>query len=434
MGSRRKFIKQFATISAGVYIIPRHVLGGTTQNGIRFIAPSDKINLGFIGGGGKQGCLLIKPFYETGQANIAAVSEVYEAKAQRFLQRAAAVHKEAGATLDPASIKLFPDFREMLLQRDIDAVVITAPDHWHAAMAVRAADAGKDVFCEKPMALTIKEGRAMVNAVRRNNRVFQTGSMQRSWKEFRQAVELVRNGYIGEIKKVQVHVGKPPVAYNLPKEPIPQGLDWSKWLGPNSFEHFNAELAPPISKDVYPNWRLYKPFGGGMVTDWGAHMFDIAQWGLDMDHSGPVKVVPPDMEKNRPLTFYYANGVEMTHEAWGWNNAVRFIGTEGEVKIQRGKLETTPSTLKDKAMTDADKRVYFSKHHYEDFLQAMRTRTRPICDVEGGHRTATVCTMANICYELNRPLKWDPLQERFNKRKANKMLGRYMNKEWGIDI
>ncbi len=432
--SRRQFLGQAGMAGAAFFIVPRQVLGGTSATGVRYLAPSDKINLGFIGAGGKQGRILAKFFYDTAQVNIVAASEIYAAKAENFLTRVKALHTADKKEFDTASIAMYTDYRELLAQKKIDAVVIATPDHQHAAMAVRAAEAGKDIYCEKPMALTVKEGRAMVNAARKHKRVFQTGSMQRSWKEFRQAVELVRNGYIGDVKMVKVNVGPPPVIYNLPAEPLPDGLNWEAWLGPNSFEHFNAELAPPVSKDVYPNWRLYKPFGGGMVTDWGAHMFDIAQWALDMDNSGPVKLTPPNEAAQTPLTFEYANGIKMTHEKWEWNNAVHFIGTEGEVKIQRGKLETTPATLKDKVIGGNDKRVYFSANHYIDFLDAIRKRSKPICDVEVGHRTSSVCNIANICYAVNEPLQWDPKAERFDVAVANSMLGRYMNDKWGVPI
>jgi predicted dehydrogenase len=301
--------------------------------------------------------------------------------------------------------------------------------------AIKACEAGKDVYCEKPLALTIKEGRAMVNAARKHKRVFQTGSMQRSWPEFRQAAELVRNGYIGEIKHIKVNVGAPPVAYNLPEEPIPSGLDWDRWLGPNQPVPFNAELAPPITKDVFPNWRLYKEFGGGMVTDWGAHMFDIVQWALDMDSSGPVAILPPNGSDVPFLTLQYANGIQMTHEKWDWSNAIHFIGSEGEIKVQRRKIETTPESLAARVIGETEKRVYKSENHYKDFLQAMRDRSRPICDVEVGHRTASVCTLANLAYELKRPLRWDPAKEQFqNDKAANALLGRSMRKEWRVKM
>ena len=431
--SRRYFIKQSATALAGFIIAPRFVLGGNRPDGTKYIPPSDMIALGFIGCG-KQGRILSNYFLSTNEIRILALSEVYKDKSELMLKTIKTNQEKSKQPVNDSDIAVYNDFRELLSRKDIDAVVIATPDHWHAAVAVRAAEAGKDIYCEKPLSLTVKEGRAMVKATRKHHRVFQTGSMQRSWPEFRQAVEIVRNGFIGEIKSIKVNVGPPPVAYNLAEQPVPDGLDWRKWLGPNEFKPFNAELAPPITKDVYPNWRNYKEFGGGMVTDWGAHMFDIAQWALDMDKSGPIEIFAPDAE-HPFLTYKYKNNIIMTHEKWEWNNAVMFTGTEGEIRIGRGKLETTPASVKNIIIDDTKKHVYKSENHYKDFLNAMRTRTKPICDVETGHRTATVCNIGNIAYQLRRPLKWNPKKEKFKKdAEANVLLGRPMLNEWAIKI
>jgi predicted dehydrogenase len=430
---RRNFIKQSAGALMGFIIVPRFVLGGHRPDGSKYIPPSDMISLGFIGCG-KQGRILSNYFLSTREIRITALSEVYRDKTGLMQKTIKANQEKNNQPVNNHDIPVYTDFRELLSRKDVDAVVIATPDHWHAAMAVRAAEAGKDIYCEKPLALTVKEGRAMVNAARKHKRIFQTGSMQRSWPEFRHAVELVRNGFIGEIKSVKVNVGPPPLVYNLPEQPVPEGLDWNKWLGPNEFKPFNAELAPPITKDVYPNWRNYKEFGGGMVTDWGAHMFDIAQWALDMDNSGPVEIFAPDAD-HPFLTYQYKNGILMTHEKWEWNNAVLFKGTEGEIRIARGKLETTPVSIKESVIGDTHKHVYKSESHYKDFLNAMRTRTKPICDVETGHRTASVCNIGNIAYQVKRPLKWNPKKEKFdNDKEANSLLGRPMSNEWAIKI
>lgn len=432
--TRRNFIKQTALGISTFFIVPRHVLGGKRHDGTSYLAPSDIIALGFIGTG-KQGRSLTRQFLNTAEIRISAISEVYQAKAQLTLDSIKELYSKNKDWGTYADIPVFSDFRELLNRKDIDAVVIATPDHWHAGVAVRAAMAGKDIYCEKPLALTVKEGRAMVNATRMHDRIFQTGSMQRSWPEFRQTAELIRNGYIGKIKTIKVNVGPPPIPYNLAEERIPDGLDWSTWLGPNAPVAFNSELAPPTSKDVFPNWRLYKEFGGGMVTDWGAHMFDIVQWSLDMDHSGPVEVIPPDGNTTKYLTYKYANGITMTHEPWEWNNAIHFIGSEGEIKIQRRKLETTPASLKDQVISGTEKHVYKSENHYKDFLAAMRSRKKPICDVEIGHRTATVCNIGNIAYQLKRPLRWNPRKEKFKgDEEANGLLGRPMNTAWGIAL
>ena len=431
--SRREFIKQTATALAGFIIVPRYVLGGNRPDGSKYIAPSDMITLGFIGCG-KQGRILSNSFLATNEIRILALSEVYNDKTELMLKTVKANQEKYKQTGNQSDIGVYTDYRELLSRKDIDAVIIATPDHWHAAMAVRAAEAGKDIYCEKPLSLTVKEGRAMVDATRKYKRVFQTGSMQRSWPEFRQAAELIRNGYIGEVKSIKVNVGPPPMAYDLTAEEMPMGLDFEKWLGPNNAVPFNSELAPPLSKDVFPNWRKYKEFGGGGMTDWGAHMFDIVQWALDMDGSGPVKVDAPKTNGNEFLTYTYANGITMTHQPWEWNNGIEFVGTEGTLRVQRKKLETSKPELKDRIIGANEKHVYASDNHYKDFLNAIRNRSMPICDVEIGHRTASVCNIGNIAYALNKSLTWNPKSEKFNDPTANALLGRKMNNQWGIKL
>lgn len=413
--SRRKFLGNAATLSAFL-IVPRHVLGGRG-----YTAPSDQVHLGFIGSG-RQAITLQKAFLPQEGAKIVAGCDVYRSKADSFCQQVDAFYK--GKVCVP-----YHHFTELLQQKNIDAVVIATPDHWHAAMAVRAAAAGKDIYCEKPMSLTVAEGRAMVDAVKKYKRVFQTGSMQRSRPEFRQTVELIRNGYIGEIKNIKVSIGGGPVPYNLPEETVPAGLDWDLWLGPNEYVHYNHQLNPAIGDPLWGRWRDFKGLGGGDITDWGAHMFDIVQWALEMDGSGPVEIVPPGKDTEH-LTMKYANGVIMTHENFGKAHAIQFNGSDGVIEIQRGKLVTTPETLKDKSV---EKKVYHSDNHYADFLRAIKSRTQPVADVETGHSSATVCNIANIALELNVPLKWDPKKERFrHNHEADKQLSRKMKKEWAV--
>jgi len=242
----------------------------------------------------------------------------------------------------------------------------------------------------------------------------------------------VLNGYIGDIKTVQVNVGPPPVPYNLAAEPMPESLNWDFWLGPNSPQVYHHFLAPGLTDDFWAKWRDYKEFGGGGMTDWGAHMFDIAQWGLDMDGSGPISITPPDKD-HQFLTYQYANGITMTHEPVSGDNGVTFVGTTGTIHVVRGKLETTPAELRDKNIGLNEKHVYFSDDHYKDFLQAIRNRNKPVADVEIGHRTATVCNIGNIAYELKRPLQWNPHKEEFHDdNEANKLRGREMRKEWVV--
>ncbi|MDQ2657826.1 MAG: Gfo/Idh/MocA family oxidoreductase [Bacteroidota bacterium] len=423
--SRRNFLKN-AAIASSVFIVPRRVLGGPG-----YTAPSDKVTLGFIGCGRQSGGLQ-RRFSNLAETQIVAACDPYAAKLQTFVDANNRIYAELTGQSTYDATQRYVDFRELLARKDIDAVIIASPDHWHAAMSVRAAEAGKDIYCEKPLSLTVKEGRAMVKATRDHGRVFQTGSMQRSTKEFTQAVQLVRSGAIGEIKKVVVSVGGPPKDWDLQGEPMPEGLNWELWMGPNVTDRpYNNVLAPNLDATFWAKWRDYKEFGGGLMTDWGAHMFDIGQWGLGMDNSGPVKVIAPGKDAQAGLIYEYANGVQMIHQPDAGKNYCHFFGTEGDVYVQRGELRTTPVTLKDKVFQPDDYKIYVSDNHYQDFINSMKTRKPPICDVEVGHRTATVCNIGNIAYALGRTLEWDPGKEKFTKdREANKLLKRKMKKEW----
>lgn len=424
---RRDFLKVGAALSA-FFIVPRSVLGGKG-----YVSPSDKLNFGIIGTG-KQSGGLIRNFINTGQVNIPAASDVYQVKLEHAIGNINKLHAEKGGKASADLVKGYKDFRELLNRKDIDAVIIASPDHWHASMSVKAAEAGKDIYCEKPLALTVYEGRAMVNAARKHNRVLQTGSMQRSAKEFTKAVQLVRSGAIGDVKQIYVSVGGPPKRWDLEAETTPAGVDWDLWMGPNTISRpFSHRLAPTMDADFWPDWRSYDEFGGGMMTDWGAHMFDIAQWGLNMDDSGPTEIIYPGGNAEEGLVYRYNNGIEVIHRPVKGSNHCHFIGSEGEVKVARGKLELTPNSLNNKTFEPGEAGVYVSTNHYQDFLDAIKSRKKPICDVEVGHRTASMCTIGNISYRLRRSLKWDPSKESFVKDKeANKLLSRPMKKEWKV--
>ncbi len=425
---RRTFLKQAVGLSV-FYIVPRHVLGQG------FVAPSDQITLGFIGLG-KQSNGLRRQFLQN-DGRVIAACDVDPTKVTAFADAVNAHYAEKVEKSTYNGCQRYDDYRTLLANRAIDAVVIATPDHWHGVMAVNAAKAGKDIYCEKPLSLTVEEGRDMVRATRKHKRVFQTGNMQRSWKEFRQAVELVRNGSIGEVKTINVNVGGPPRPWDLAAQPLPAGVNWDAWLGPNTVERpYNNVLLPTPNDQFWGQWRGIDEFGGGGMTDWGAHMFDIAQWGLNMDESGPVELTPPTDGSGKGLVYRYANGVVMNHQPVEGKQFCHFIGTEGKVKVARGELTTTPETLKDKVIGENEKggaghSVYFSDNHYKDFLDAIRSRKNPISDVEVGHRTATVCTIGNIAYKLKRPLRWNPAKETFEgDAEANRLLSRPLRKAW----
>ena len=426
--NRRLFIKNSALSAAALTILPRRVLGGTG-----YTAPSDEINLGLIGCGA-QGRGLASNFIR--HASVIAASDC---ESIRLGKLQAQVERETEKSKGKAfkGFKQYADYRELLANKDIDAVIIATPDHWHAIQTIEACRAGKDVFVEKPMSHSIAEGRAMANAVKKYSRVLQVGNMQRSWRSFRHACELVRNGYIGEIREVKVAVGPPPVAYNLPEQPLPKTLNWEQWIGPAPMNPFNDELIF-MERGGFPNWRNYREYGGGMVADWGAHMFDIAQWALGMDDAGPVEFLPPDVSKRIPLTMRYANGVVMTHE-YGIRkkdgNSVRFIGADGVIDISRSFLDTIPSKLQEQLIGENEIHLYHSDDHYFDFLNAMKTRKQPISTVEIGHRTASVCHIVNLCYEFGRPLIWNPEKEEFfTDSEANSRRANMLRKNYTLDV
>lgn len=395
-------------------------------------APGDRINLGFIGTG-KQSQWLLESITGCEGTMVLAASDVDRKKLARFKGWAEKINSEK-LQGGHQEVDTYENYRELLERKDIDAVVVATPDHWHAMVAIDAAKAGKDIYCEKPMALTVAEGRAMVAATRKYDRVFQTGNMQRSWRNFRHACEMVYNGYIGEVKTINVSVGDPVMACELPEETEPDYLNWDLWVGPSMFRHYNQILSPPIEFNGWPMWRSYRDFGGGGVTDWGAHMFDIGQWALGMDKSGPVEFTPPEKRAKRGMQMKYANGTVMNHVEWGEGNAVQFLGTEGKIEISREFYRSDVTGLTEMELKGSDKPLYRSDNHYQDWVDAIRNRTRPVSDVETGHRTASVCNIVNLAYDLERPLKWAPSHEKFiDDEDANRMLTRPFRGKWDFN-
>ena len=421
--SRRQFLATSAVAACGPMILTSPARG--------FAAASERIRLGFIGIG-IQSRGHLKRFVGTNDTQVVAVCDVVTERredSKRIVEEGYAKQKDMTSYKGCAA---FIDFRELLAREDIDAVVIGTPDHWHAIPAVMACRAGKDVYCEKPLSLTISEGRAMVDAARKHDRVFQTGSQQRSefGGLFRRAVELIRNGHLGEIKSVTVGVGGPAVTCDLPTEECPSGTDWNFWNGPSPERGYNQILCPKGIHNHFPAFRNYREYAGGALADMGAHHFDIAQWALGMDHSGPVKIEPPEGKAGTGLKFTYANGVVMTH---GGRSGCTFVGTKGTLYVDRGKIESDPANILEAKIGPDDFHVEPSDNHYRNWIDAIRSRKKPICDVEIGHRSATVCELGQIGYDLRRPLDWDPVKERFvNDDDANKLLIRPLRDPWKL--
>ncbi len=426
--SRRKFIAQTSIAAAGIATIASASCASENW-------PANSIKLGFIGTG-IQSYHLLRSLMKCPETVVVANCDVADFNRKTFREAAEWLNEDKFDSVP--KVEAYEDFRDLLAREDIDAVVIATPDHWHAYMAVEAAKAGKDIFCEKPLASTIAEGRAMVTATRKYDRVFQTGNMQRSSREFRQACELVRNGYIGEIKEIKVNIGGPSRLFDIPVQETPKEIDWNMWVGPAEYRGYHRKLAPIYEKDdkmFFPDWRSYRPYGGGAITDWGAHMFDIAQWGIGMDGSAPVKYIPPKIPNaQNGMKMIYENGIVMSHEDWG-HGGVRFIGTEGTVDVDRGYLTTNPESLAEQNIKDTDIRLEYSDNHYQDWIDAINNRTKPICDVEIGHSTSALCNVVNIAYQLGRELEWDPKNEKFiNYDEANRLLSRPYRGEWKLEV
>ena len=398
--SRRSFLRGAGLAAvAAPYIVPGSALGEATRR-----APSERIGLGIIGLK-KMGRAHVSSLLRYGEVQIVAVCDVdTEAReaAKRRVEEYYCARQTSGRYRGCAA---YNEYEKLLARDDVGAVVIATPEHWHAIMAIAAARAGKDVYCEKPLSLTIREARAMVSAARRYGIVFQTGSQQRSSRRFRHACELVRNGRLGDVHTVNVGVGPPSGEVYLPAQPIPQGLDYERWLGPAPWQPYHVTRCGSYYED---GWRRIRDYSGGKMTDWGAHHFDIAQWGLGMDRTGPVEIIPPNGKDVPALTYRYANGVTMIK---GGADGILFTGTKGKLEVNRDHLTTWPESIARQAIGPHDLNLYESPGHYEDWLRCIRTRRRPICDVEIGCRSITVCHLGNIAFWVNRPIRWDPVSE-----------------------
>lgn len=410
--SRRRFLGSAAFGMAGIVVIPRIVTSCKTS-------ADTGIRLGFIGMG-RQSMFLLNGFIQIPGVTVLAGCDVYGIKRKRFENRVNEFYTNAGKKV---KVKTYEKYQDLLARQDIDAVVIAVPDHAHAMIAIAACKAGKDVYLEKPMTFTIKEGQELKKAVRENNRILAIGSQQRSDPAFQHAVKLAQTGALGKLTLVNAYVGAPPRPYDLPVEPIPADLNWDLWLGPlPSNIHFNNELNPPISLDpvedekIWGAWRWYKEMGGGFTTDWGAHMFDIAQWGLGMDKNGPVEISPIG-DGTEYMTFKYSNGVVMTSEPFDekLTKGVKFWGENGWIEVSRGYFNASDPTFNPPVTAQEDPNVPYETRipHQVNFIESVRSRLDPVVPVEIGHSSCTVCTLGNIACDLKRTIKWDPQTETF---------------------
>ncbi len=430
--SRRRLLKNAARIGAGAIAFP-HVVPSSALSLAGTTAPSSRIVMGCIGVGGQgtrgmAGGIWAPAGGFIGRSEVQVVA-VCDVNARNRDNARNIVNTKYGNS-DCAA---YNDFRELLARPDIDALLIATGDRWHPLVSIAAAKAGKDMYCEKPISITIEEAKAMRKAMGRHGAVFQMGTQQRSSWSFRFACELVRNGYIGQVKTVTVGVGGPVGnrECNLPAEPVPDYLDYDMWLGPIPWRPYNAAFVG--------GWMGYRDCSGGEMTNWGAHHFDIAQWGLGMDESGPVEIIPPDGKDYKVLTYRYASGATVIRDPdrlqreCGQGNGVMFTGTEGKVAVWRYSLRTWPEQLIRQKIGPGEIHLHECDNHHTDFLRSVRTRSKSGSDIRIGCRSITVCHLGNIAYELGRPLRWDPVGEHFvNDPEAERLISREMRSPWHL--
>jgi predicted dehydrogenase len=437
-------------------IISARALGNDTTP-----APSNRLNLGFIGIG-KQASGHLDALSGKADTQVLAVCDVHSGRRERARTVTEAKYKKLERPSD--GIKEYKTHQELLDRKDIDAVVIGTPDHWHTAVALAAAKAGKDIYCEKPLTLTIQEAKTIIDGVRKYDRVFQTGSQQRSTGPFHQACEYIRNGRIGKIKEVWVGVGATSKPCDLPGEPTPEGIDWDQWLGQAPEREWNDIIcrkeSEPGKYPFNPGWRDYREYSGGYITDWGAHHFDITQWALDMDHSGPVEIMPPANadDKFGASLIYRGSPVgdeilvthkNVVYEGEGIDpkskdkkkkqlketNGIQFIGTNGKIFVNRSMIISDPETVLAEPIKENEIHLFKTPNgdHRQNWMDCIKTRQKPICDVEIGARSVTVCHLVNLAYWHHRKFTWDPQKWEFpGDAAANELRSRKRREKYPL--
>ena len=401
--SRRKFLGGAAAALGVPYAITSEALGGPNR-----AAASERIVMGFVGVGG-QGTGDMGGFLGFRQVQVVAVCDVVAA--HRYRAKNIVDKRYGNQDCSPHN-----DFREVVRRGDIDAVFVGTPDHWHALVSVDAMKHGKDVYCEKPETLTIREGRKMVETARQHGCVFSGGS-QRVWGDYNWFHRMVWGGAIGEPKEAWVNVGGPSGRCDLPPVPTPDDVDWDMWVGQTPWRPFHPSL-------IRGGFRPFRDYSGGGMTDWGCHGFGGALYCLQLHETGPVEVIPPDGKDHKQLTYVFANGIRVYHGG-GWGGILSFRGTLGECPSRDRRRQSAPNI-----------HVPNYKGHggiFGDFLHCVKTRERPFRDIEIAHRTASHAHMGNIAYWLKRPLKWDPVKEEFiGDDEASRWLSRPMREPWRL--
>lgn len=423
--SRRTFLK--STAAAAPAIVAASAFGSPFR-----AAPGDRITVAMIGCGKMAFDYHIPELLKQPDVQIVAVCEVDKTRREHAVKR---VHEKYST--DKSDFKgcdAYVDFREVISRDDIDAVCIATPDHWHAIPIIEACRTGKDVYCEKPLTLTIAEAKRCIDAARKFKRIVQTGSQQRSnvFGPFREAVEFIRSGRLGKIHRVTVGVGTPSVPCDLPAEDFEVGLEWDLWLGQAPVRPYNSILSPRGVHNHFPAWRNYREYSGGGHTDMGAHHYDIAQWALDMDSSGPVEIIPPsDPNATEGVKYIYANGIEMTH---GGPSGCVFHGDNGTLHIDRGTLTSDPEEIVKTPLADDEVHLPKSPGHHRNWLDCIKSREAPIAEVEKGSRTVTLIHLGNLAYWNQKSFKWNPETWEFADPADSQFLDRPRREPWQLPV
>jgi predicted dehydrogenase len=412
------------------------------------VAASDKLTMGLIGVGSpmSRSLQIYNQVKGSKQIQFTSVCDVDA----RHLERATSMLKEDGYP-----VRAHKDFRRLLDDKDLNTVLIGTPDHWHALVAIEAMRKGKDVYCEKPLTLTVEEALALVKVAQQTGRVFQTGSQQRSefGGKFRLVAELIRAGRIGKVSRVEVHSGGNRTSGPLPEVPVPEGLDWDFWLGPTPkvpYLYKNGGQSTPLTNCHY-EFRWWYQFSGGRLTDWGAHMIDIAQWALGKDGSGPVAVTatgtPPAKEPNAyschpdyEVTYTYDDGTQLIAQGKGQDQSdrnIKFLGENGKwIYVDRNKILANDKKLIEEPLPVGTAPLYPSRpiDHMGNFVECVKSRQKPLCDVTVGASSVIVCHIGVIALRTGKRLAWDPVKHRFDDAEANKLLSRPMRAPWKLEV
>jgi len=451
---RRNFLKNSAATAAGAMVLPTILPSSVFGKN----APNDKINIGQIGFGRIAMSHDLAETLKFDEARIIAVADLDSnrvAKGKQFIED---YYSKKTGSKSAVYVKTYDDYREMLLNKDIDAVMISTPDHWHSQPAIEAALAGKDVYLQKPTSLTIAEGRMLVDVVKRTGTIFQVGTQQHSMPQFRIAAELVRNGRIGKLHTVKIGLPGDPSGPEAPEMPVPKNLNYNMWLGSTPEVYYTEmRVHPQNSLSDRPGWLRCEQFGAGMITGWGQHHFDSAAWGMDTEYTGPVSInamaqFPKSGLWNVHGEFIavaeYKNGITMITSG-GYPNGIRYEGSEGWIFVTRGDYSASASdpvskTKSSKALDASDPKILTSTikgneiHLYKidnqhgNWIDCIKTRKTPISPAEIGHRACSVCLITHISMKLGRKLQWDPEAEKFVRDdEANKMLSRSQRFPYG---